>query len=122
MMSEINIDEKLLAELLQRLQKPKQEQIEYRLYYDSNGRVITYSTENLPGKYLVITREQFSEARSDVIVQNNVIVQTHLKNTVHKLKKNKVSRVCSKYDVSIIIDTDVSEWKMVSYDITGKNN
>jgi hypothetical protein len=88
-------------------------EIEFRLYYDEHGKVITYSTENIPNKnYIVITKEQFAEARSDVLVKNNKFVYTHLRRHVEKLVKSTTGTKTSKYDVNIITngDTDYVFW------------
>lgn len=94
--------------------------IEFRLYYDDDGKVITYSTENIPNKnYIVITREQFAEARPDVVVKNNKFVYTHLKKHVEKLVKSTTGTKTSKYDVNILTndDVDFTFWKEVINDI-----
>jgi hypothetical protein len=96
-------------------------EIEFRLYYDENGKVITYSTENIPNKnYIVITKEQFAEARSDVLVKNNKFVYTHLKKHVEKLVRGSAGTKTSKYDVNIITtnDTDYVFWTEAINDLT----
>lgn len=81
--------------------------IEFRLYYDINGKVVTYTTENISGNYILITREQFAEARPDVIVKNNKLIYTHLKKHVEKLVKSNSGTKTSKYDVNILTDDNV---------------
>lgn len=94
--------------------------IEYRLYYDSNGRVITYTCERLAGDYIVITREQYAEARSDVTVVNGAIKPNRNNSVTFKLEKN-ISRgiKTSKYDISVLVtdeDTEFNYWEQISYD------
>jgi hypothetical protein len=81
--------------------------IEFRLYYDVNGKAVTYTTENISGNYILITREQFAEARPDVIVKNNKLIYTHLKKHVEKLVKSNSGTKTSKYDVNILTDDTV---------------
>jgi hypothetical protein len=81
--------------------------IEFRLYYDINGKVVTYTTENISGDYILITREQFAEARPDVIVKNNKLIYTHLKKHVEKLVKSNNGTKTSKYDVNILTDDNI---------------
>jgi hypothetical protein len=96
---------------------------EFRLYYDSSGKVVTYTTEDLPGEYIVITQEQYTEARPDVLVKNKKMMYTHLQRYVFKLEKNIEGIACSKYDISIITtDSDAWHWKQQSYEITRGSN
>lgn len=93
--------------------------IEYRLYYDNHGRVITYATKNLPGKYIVITREEFAESRMDVTVsaEGKIIRQ---RNSSIKLEKSTAGIRCHKYDVNIIVqDNDIGYlWGTAIYERT----
>jgi hypothetical protein len=80
---------------------------EFRLYYDTNGKVITYSTEHLPNKdFIIVTMDQYAEARSDVIVIDKKVVYTHNKKFIDRLVKSNVGVKTSKYDVNIILDTE----------------
>jgi hypothetical protein len=86
--------------------------LEYRVYYDEHGKILTYTTEDLPGDYLVITRDEYNIARHDAIVLDGVLIYTHLKRHVFKLepdRNNTSSRRTSKYDISILADPDDSE-------------
>lgn len=97
-------------------------QLEYRLYYDDHGKVVTYTCENLPGNYIIVTKEQFAEARVDVFIKDGKIVNTHKTSNTHKLEINLTEGTrCSKYDVSILVDENENEfalWKMNFYEIT----
>jgi hypothetical protein len=95
---------------------------EFRLYYDDNGKVITYSTEKIAGKkYIVITKEQYSESRPDVIVVNGKVLETHTTKTISRLTKNaSVGTPCSKYDVNVIVDAgsdDCQYWRNEYYEL-----
>ncbi len=91
--------------------------LEYRLYYDDFGKVITYTTEKLPGNYIVITKEQYVQARHDVLVKNNELIKTTNKIIVGKLVKNKSAGVkTSKYDINILTDVDYIYWKLDSHE------
>ena len=81
--------------------------IEYRVYYDSLGKIITFTNEKLEGDYLIITPEQYQECRHDAIVIDNQLIYTHTKRHVTKLAKNIIDGTkCSKYDVSVIINDE----------------
>jgi hypothetical protein len=100
------------------LQSQKPPELVFKLYYDDTGKVITYTTEDLPGDFIVITPAQYAESRSDVQVKNGQIIYTHIQTKVFKLEKNKHGRKCSKYDVSIVDDgIEVNQWEQVIYEI-----
>lgn len=85
------------------IQQRQLSQIEYRLYYDDLGCVVTYTTERLPGQYLKISREQYAEARADIAVRDGQIIETHRVNTAHRLTVHPTQGQCtSVYDVNIL--------------------
>lgn len=90
-----------------RIKKP----VEYRLYYGEAGEVVTYTCEDLPGTYIVITKEQFAEARWDATVVDGRLTYKDRITHVIKLAKNGVEGVkTSKYDINIITDVDYNYW------------
>lgn len=93
-------------------------QLEFRLYYDENGKVICYTSEKFAGNFIVITAEQFAEARPDVCVKNNEIIRTHRASHYFKLAKNDSEGIStSKYDINILTDIDNNFWNMTAYAI-----
>ncbi len=91
--------------------------IEFRVYYKTDGSIITYTTENIPGNYIVITPLQYAEARPDALVIDGQLTYTHTVSHVSKLEKNKTSGVkTSKYDISVI-SSDGHYYIMKSYAI-----
>jgi hypothetical protein len=91
---------------------------EFRLYYDAIGNVITYTTEQLAGDYIVVTREQYAEANPNVIVKNQQIVKKTAR-LVTKLTKSSDGIRTSKYDVNVITDLteDFDSWVLQQYDL-----
>ena len=88
--------------------------IEYRVYYDSTGKVITYTTEDIPGDYIIVTAEQYAEARSDALVFNGKLVLPHKVKVVSKLIRNLDRGVStSKYDINVITDIDSTKWELI---------
>ena len=86
-------------------------EIEYRAYYDSMGKITTFTTENIEGDYLVITLEQYQECRHDAIVLDNQLIYTHVKKHVYKLAKSMVDGTkCSNHDISVIADESDDEY------------
>jgi len=91
--------------------------VEYRAYYDVSGKVLSYTCEDLPGNYIIITREQYAEAKPNVIVANGKIMNQNT-SIVGVMTKKAGGRSCSKYDVNIIDETNdtVSLWSIKKYD------
>jgi hypothetical protein len=93
--------------------------LEFKLYHDDEGNVITYSMENIPDKkFILITREQFSECRHDAKVINGKLVYTHMIKTLVKYEKGVTGIKTSFYDINIIqIVRDGQYWEKQIYDI-----
>jgi DNA mismatch repair ATPase MutL len=94
-------------------------EIEFRVYYDDSGKVLTYTSEKLSGNYLIITKEQYSEARADAVVKDGQLHHTHIVSHVYKLTRNSTDGVkTSKYDINILSDTgDTTFWNYTAYEI-----
>jgi hypothetical protein len=117
-------EEELLRALEQLNQQTSSPPLEYRVYYDSDGKVITYTTDvNLQGDFIVITREQYLEARHDAVIKDGQLVQTHIRRHVMKLVRGATpGRLASKYDASVLADDeeedpDVCSWGIKVYEI-----
>lgn len=83
--------------------------VKFKVYYDTAGRILHYSMEDLPGVWIEVTPEQYSEMRMDATVQDGKLVYTHQQQDIHKLvpvrgRKSPGDTLCSKYDVNIIIE------------------
>ena len=84
---------------------------EYRVYYDADGKIITYTTEKIPGNFILVTADEYMQCRHDAIVVDGQLVYTHITKHVMKLTKNKDTGIaCNKYDVSVISDDDEYEF------------
>lgn len=87
--------------------------LEYRAYYGEDGKITTYTTESGPGNYIVVTKEEYQQARHDAIVLNGKLVFTHIKNHVIKLsidRNNVTDFRASKYDASVVPQGDDTEY------------
>ena len=92
--------------------------LEFRLYYNEEGVVICYTSEKLPGNYLIITPEQFAEARPDVKIVDGKIVQTNKQSHIFKYTKNELDGIAtSKYDINILSTQESVFWKIETYEI-----
>lgn len=100
--------------------------IEYRLYYNDDGSIISYSCVvldrpmELSGNYIVITKEEYAESKPDVYIKNGKILKK--KDVTYNLEKISTGKyVTSKYDASIIlypneIDTiETEHWDIMVY-------
>ena len=120
-MSDEKTIEELIFEHLQKVLRDQQErpkkELEFRVYYDDAGNVVTYSTEDLPGKYIVITREQYNMARHDAKIKDGKLIYVHLLSSVIKIAKTENGnwRV-NKNDLSVIADEDDEDTVAVSYE------
>lgn len=76
---------------------------ELRVYYNDQGKIVTYTCEDLPGDYLVITPQQFAEARPDAIVKNGKLVYTHTLSHVTKLARAQTGVKTSEWDINILV-------------------
>jgi hypothetical protein len=75
---------------------------EYRVYYNPDGSIITYTMQAIPGDYITITADQYAQGRHDARVLDGQLVFTHRKHQVFKLERNSTDGYkVSKYDVCI---------------------
>ena len=87
------------------------EPVYYRLYYDDTGLLLFYSHEDLPGKYIDVTPEQFAlQDRLVKIIDGKIIRQRTTRIT--KLIPAETGTLCHTQDVSIVVaDHPGQYWK-----------
>ena len=101
---------------------PKAEKPEFRLYYDENGKVLSYCGDrSMPGdNYIVIDAQTFAEGRQDLRIIDGKISKAQPNQVVYKLMPNSSEGVtCHPEDISIIVD-DTEEnvkWKLNIYEL-----
>jgi len=85
--------------------------VHYRLYYDDAGLPRFYSHEELPGKYIDVTPEQFAlQDRLIRIVDGKIVQQRTAR--INKLAPAKSGTLCHLADVSVIVaDQPGKYWK-----------
>lgn len=83
--------------------------VEFRLYYDDNGRVLCYTCEALEGNYIIIDRQTYAECRPDIKVVDGKIVKVNESAVIAKLTPSNEGTWCAKDDVSIIVDESYEE-------------
>lgn len=79
----------------------------HRLYYDDQGRPIKYSTEDLPGNYIVVDPTTYVVAAMDILIQNGQIIKVQPKKMTTKLVPWESGTPCSLDDVCVVVDESV---------------
>lgn len=95
---------------------PEPKPILYRLYYDDQGVPIAYAQEDLPGKYIELTPDQYAAADSRVLVRDGKLIK---KSTVvtSKLVPSEEGTSCHLQSVAIVVNGNNSQkWKLKYYD------
>ena len=95
---------------------PEPRPVFWRLYYDSEGRPITYSMEHLPGTYIDVDAETFARAPTNVRVQNGRLIE--LKQAVQKLVPADTGTPCHPDNVAIVVSETQphQRWSMKTHE------
>ena len=100
---------------------PKLVEPEFRLYYDENGSIITYTCYKLEGNYIIIDRQTFIEARPDVRVIDRKLKRVNPSLVIYKLKPDTTEGIpCSRDDISIVVphgSNNSQLWKLTTYEL-----
>lgn len=96
--------------------------VEYRLYYDDHGRVITYTCEDLEGNYILVDALTFAQSRPDVKVIDGKILTAIAGSVTAKLIPGSEGQRCVAEDISIVISEDeyngeTKTWKLMTYEL-----
>ena len=85
--------------------------VHYRLYHDDSGLPLFYSHEDLPGKYVDVTPEQFAlQDRSVKVIDGKLISQRSARMT--KLVPAESGTLCHPTDVSVVVEDQPGQyWK-----------
>ena len=95
---------------------PEPKPVFFRLYYDDQGRPITYTMEDLPGTYIDIDAETYARSPLNIRVQDGQIVE--LKQTVQKLMPADTGTPCHPDNVAIVVpETEPHQrWSMKTHE------
>jgi len=98
-------------------QWPEPAEITYRLYYNDDGKPLFYSMEDMPGKYIEITAEQYQKSNSHVVVRNNRLIELSFSVT-QKLAPADTGVPCSPNNVAVVVDQTEpnKKWKLTTYE------
>lgn len=96
---------------------PEPVKIFYRLYYNEAGEPLSYSMEDMPGKYIEITAEQFAASDPHVKVRDGKIIKLSLTRT-QKLVPADSGIACCPTDISVVVDQlhPHQTWKLKQYE------
>jgi hypothetical protein len=88
-------------------------ELEYRLYYDENGFPLFYSTENLPGIYILVDQETYLNGPKHIRVIDGKIVEAKIAWT-KKIIPSAQGISCHPLDVCIVVDPEQPhvKWKL----------
>lgn len=85
--------------------------VHYRLYYDDAGVPLFYSHDELPGKYIDVTPEQFALKDQSVKVVDGKLIR-HRTARMSKLVPADSGTLCHSNDVTIVITEQPGQyWK-----------
>ena len=87
----------------------------YRLYYDDEGFPLFFSQEDLPGNYIDVDKDIFSNSPKLIRVIDGKLVIIETKYLVTKLKPVGYGTPCHPQDVSIVVDEKLpnTKWNLV---------
>ena len=111
------MDEAALLQLINQMTpENKPVDLEYRLYYNKEtNEPLFYTMEQPDGDYIVVTHEQYSVSRYDLIIHNGIIV--HLIDAVSwtKLVPSDSGTSCRADNVMIVDSTSNTKWASKTY-------
>jgi hypothetical protein len=102
------------------VEETKPDPIEFRLYYDENGRVLFYTCDKPEGNYIVIDQQTYVESRYDWVVKEGKLTKLVPGIVITKLKPSTEGIDCVFDDVSILVDskyTNIQKWKLDRYEL-----
>jgi hypothetical protein len=96
---------------------PESVPVFYRLYYNDAGEPVVYSMEDLPGKYIEITSEQFAASNPHVRVREGKLVLLQFART-SKLIPSDSGTPCDPYNITIVVDENQNSqrWNLKHYE------
>lgn len=77
--------------------------VEFRLYYDSKGKVLFYTCEKPEGNFIVIDALTYAIGNPNVMVKDGKIVEIEYKKTISRYYKSSRGVKTSDFDISIIV-------------------
>ena len=96
-------------EALKMVRPVKRQEIFFRLYYDNDGNIITYSMEDLEGDFIEVTCEEFAIGDKNIKIVDGKI---------HKICLTTYGKLVpiNNNPTDITVITDKPSWKMKTYE------
>jgi hypothetical protein len=87
----------------------------YRLYHDEQGFPLFFSQEDLPGNYIEVDKETFSNSPNLIRVIDGKLVVMETNYLATKLKPVGYGTCCHPHDVSVVVDEKLpnKKWNLV---------
>lgn len=96
----------------------KNNDIEFRLYYDNDGNPLFYTTEKLEGNFVIIDNETYSRGDyQNIKVKDGKILQKNPLDSAKLVKHDSEGFCCNTKDISIIDETNNGQrWKLKTHE------
>lgn len=94
--------------------------VEFRLYYDENGKVLFYTCDKPEGNFILVDAMTFAEARQDVRVVDGEVKRVSNNITIPKLKIGLTGTRTLKEDISIVSEEKTNQtqlWELTEYEL-----
>ena len=97
---------------------PEPAPVFFRLYYDDEGRPLSYSMEHLPGNYIEIDAATYQLSSRNVRVVNGKLIHIKPKKTITKLVPGDSGTPCWPNNVSVVVDQQQpnTKWRLASHE------
>jgi hypothetical protein len=114
----MNENDQIFLEFWKNYKWPEPVAVFYRLYYNDNGDPIVYSMEDLPGKYIELTAEQYHEHNYCVRIKDGKLIKKISGSVAtKKLVPSVAGTPCHPATITIVVNDDLAQrWKLKNYD------
>lgn len=103
------------------IEHTEKQEIEFRVYFDDDGKILFYTCEKPEGNYITIDKDTFAAARPDLRVVNGKLVALIPGVTITKYKTSDTDGInCASEDICIVVDEkhkNKQKWKLTSYEL-----
>lgn len=95
---------------------PEPEPMVLKLYYDDQGRPITYTQDTLDGNYIEVDPATFAIRSMNVRVVNGVLTHIPRPQYFNKLVPSNTGTLCHSQDVAVVVSNTGTHWKKQTYE------
>jgi hypothetical protein len=86
-------------------------ELTYRLYYDDQGCPLFYSMEQLPGNYIELDRETWTQSPTNIRIKNGKLEYIEKYQALKLVPVSRNGTACHPRDVCIVVDQQQSHTK-----------